>query len=401
MPETVKPDEKAEEGAPAPPQHRNIVLTGFGGLKMLKVQRRASNAPGPGEVSIRVKACGLNFVDLMVRQGVLDSPPKTPLVMGFECAGEVEALGDDTAGIAVGDHVMAFTDYGAWGEVVVAPASLVFKMPSNMSYAEGAALPMNYLTAYIMLFDIANLHKGMSVFAHNIGGGVGHAISQLCRTVEDVTLYGTASAHKHEVVKANLTSVIDRSADYLHEIRKLSPEGVDIVLDCMCGEDTNKGISLLKPMGKYVLYGSSNIVTGETKSFFSFAKSWWQVDKVSPIKLYDENKTISGLQLRHLAFQQGQTAYIRSAMNRLLQLYTQGKIKPVVDSTWAFEDVADAMQKMHDRKNIGKLILDPSMEPKPKAQTQQSTDEAAPQEATAENKPEAEENKDASAVNGQ
>ncbi|WAR11783.1 VAT1L-like protein [Mya arenaria] len=329
MPETVKPDEKAEEGAPAPPQHRNIVLTGFGGLKMLKVQRRASNAPGPGEVSIRVKACGLNFVDLMVRQGVLDSPPKTPLVMGFECAGEV------------GDHVMAFTDYGAWGEVVVAPASLVFKMPSNMSYAEGAALPMNYLTA------------------------------QLCRTVEDVTLYGTASAHKHEVVKANLTSVIDRSADYLHEIRKLSPEGVDIVLDCMCGEDTNKGISLLKPMGKYVLYGSSNIVTGETKSFFSFAKSWWQVDKVSPIKLYDENKTISGLQLRHLAFQQGQTAYIRSAMNRLLQLYTQGKIKPVVDSTWAFED------------------------------TQQSTDEAAPQEATAENKPEAEENKDASAVNGQ
>jgi len=68
--------------------------------------------------------------------------------------------------------VIAFLDYGAWGEVVVAPAALVFKMPSNMSYAEGAALPMNYLTAYMMLFDIANLRKGMSVFAHNIGGGV-------------------------------------------------------------------------------------------------------------------------------------------------------------------------------------------------------------------------------------
>ena len=71
-----------------------------------------------------------------------------------------------------GDRVIAFTDYGAWGELVVAPAKYVFKMPSNMSYQDGAALPMNFLSAYIMLFDIGNLQKGMSVFAHNIGGGV-------------------------------------------------------------------------------------------------------------------------------------------------------------------------------------------------------------------------------------
>ncbi|KAL4235182.1 Type I Polyketide synthase [Mactra antiquata] len=387
MPETVT-EEKNEEGAKAeaPKECRYVVLAGFGGLKMLKVQKKAEPSPGEGEVLIRVKACGLNFVDLMVRQGVLEHPPKTPLTIGFECSGEVEGIGENTEGIAVGDRVIGFTDYGAWGELVVVKAKYVYKMPSNMTYQDGAALPMNFLSAYIMLFDIGNLKKGMSVFVHNVGGGVGHAVSQLCKTVEEVCLYGTASSHKHEAVKDNVNSVIDRAADYCQEVRKLSPEGVDIVLDCMCGEDTNKGISLLKPMGKYVLYGSSNIVTGETKSFFSFAKSWWQVDKVSPIKLFDENKTISGFQLRNLAFQQGQDQYIRTVMNKIFQLYSQGKIHPVIDSVWAFEDVPDAMQKMHDRKNIGKLILDPSQEPKPKVQSAPSVEGAPSQEDGKDNK---------------
>lgn len=400
MPETANEEKTAEEGATAaaPKEWKNIVLTGFGGLKMLKVQKKPELKPEENQVLIRVKACGLNFVDLMVRQGVLDSPPKTPVTMGFECAGEVEAVGENTQGVAIGDHVIGFSDYGAWGELVVVSANYVYKMPSNMSYQDGAALTMNYLTAYIMLFDIANLRKGMSVFFHDVGGGVGHAVSQLCRTVEDVVSYGTASAHKHEAIKDNVTSVFDRTADYCQEVRKLSPEGVDIVLDCMCGEDANKGISLLKPMGKYILYGSSSIVTGETKSFFSFAKSWWQVDKISPIKLYDENKTVSGFQLRHLAFQQGQHQYVRGIMNKLFQLYSQGKIQPVVDSTWAFEDVAEAMQKMHDRKNVGKIILDPSLEPKPKAQPSKSK-EGSPQ-PNEENK-EDKENKEAPAVNGE
>lgn len=408
MPETTNEEKTAEEGAAAAPKEwRNIVLTGFGGLKMLKVQKKAEPKPEENQVLIRVKASGLNFVDLMVRQGVLDSPPKTPVTMGFECAGEVEAVGDNTQGVAVGDHVIGFCDYGAWGEAVVVPANYVYKMPSNMSYQDGAALTMNYLTAYIMLFDIANLRKGMSVFFHNVGGGVGHAVSQLCRTVEDVVTYGTASAHKHEAVKDNVTNVFDRTADYCQEVRKVSPEGVDIVLDCMCGEDANKGISLLKPMGKYILYGSSSIVTGETKSFFSFAKSWWQVDKISPIKLYDENKTISGFQLRNLAFQQGQHLYVRGIMNKLFQLYSQGKIQPVVDSTYAFEDVAEAMQKMHDRKNIGKLVLDPTLEPKPKPTPSKSKEaskegskEGSPQptEENKENK-ESKENKEEAAVN--
>lgn len=194
---------------------------------------------------------------------------------------------------------------------------------------------------------------------------------QLAKTVKDVTIFGVCSKSKHEALKSSGTIdyLLERGTDYSNEVRKISSEGVDIVLDCLCGEECNKGYALLKPMGKYILYGSSNVVTGETKSFFSAARSWWQVDKVSPIKLFDENKTLSGLNLRHLMYQHGGHAYVRRAVNQVFSLWSEGKIKPVMDSTWALEDVPEAMQKMHDRKNIGKIVLDPSLEPKPKPAT--------------------------------
>ncbi|CAE1283289.1 Synaptic vesicle membrane protein VAT-1 homolog-like [Acanthosepion pharaonis] len=117
-------------------------------------------------------------------------------------------------------------------------------------------------------------------------------------------------------------------------------------------------------MGRYILFGTSSVVTGETKSFFSFAKSWWQVDKISPLKLYDDNKFLAGFQLRQLLFRENQHEYVRQVMDKLFTLYTDGTIKPVIDQVASFEDIAEAMQRLHDRKNIGKIILDPTIQPK-------------------------------------
>ncbi|KAK7115178.1 synaptic vesicle membrane protein VAT-1 homolog-like isoform X2 [Littorina saxatilis] len=369
-------EEAAAAAAPPPKQMKCVVLTGFGGIKMIKVQQKPEPKLAEGEVLIRAKACGMSFPDLMLRQGVIDNVPKPPLVMGFECAGLVEALGENTTGFNVGDRVIALSDYKAWAELVAVPATSVYKLPENVSWEDGACLLMNYVTAYILLFDLANLRKGQSILLHSAGGGVGQAILQLCSTVEDVTVFGTASAHKHESIKDRVTHLLDHNVDYVQEIRKVSSDGVDIVLDCLCGEDTNRGISVLKPMGKYLLYGSSNIVTGETKSFFSFAKSWWQVDKVNPIKLFDDNKSVGGFQLRRLMFRQGQHAYVRAVVDKIMDMYRHGKIRPVIDSIWAFEDVGEGMQKLHDRKNIGKILLDPSKEPAPKPEKSAEKEQA-------------------------
>lgn len=141
------------------------------------------------------------------------------------------------------------------------------------------------------------------------------------------------------------------------------------MLDCLCGEEVNRGYGLLKPMGKYVLFGSANVVTGETKSFFSLARSWWQVDKVSPIKLFDENKSLMGFNLRQFLYQQSGAEYVRKTVERVYAMWSDGKIKPTTDSTWAYEDIAEAMQRLHDRKNVGKIVLDPAQTPKPKPAT--------------------------------
>lgn len=367
------PDEKAkaEEKKEDPPKEmRAVVLTGFGGFKNVKILKKPEPTPQAGEVLIRVKACGLNFQDLMVRLGAIDSPPKTPTILGFECAGEIEAVGEEVEGFKVGDRVVALPEFRAWSELVAVPTKYVYHIPEEMTFQDAAAIVMNYLVAYILIFDLVSLREGKSLLLHSVGGGVGQAIVQLARTVPNVTIFGVCSKSKHEALAATglIDHLIDRT-DYVNEVRKVTTEGVDIVMDCLCGEECNRGYGLLKPMGKYILYGSSNVVTGETKSFFSVARSWWQVDKVSPIKLFDENKSLAGFNLRHLLYQQDGAEYVRSTVDKIFGLWKDGKVKPVVDSAWALEDVAEAMQKMHDRKNIGKLVLDPSMEPKPKPAT--------------------------------
>ncbi|XP_037613458.1 synaptic vesicle membrane protein VAT-1 homolog-like isoform X2 [Sebastes umbrosus] len=325
-----EPENVESSGCSDAKEMRAVILAGFGGLNKLRVTKKAMPEPQDGEVKIRVKACGLNFLDLMI-----------------------------------GDRVMAFVNYNAWAEVVCTPVDFVYKMPEEMTFAEAAAFSLNFVAAYMMLFEVANLREGMSVLVHSAGGGVGQAVAQLCSTVPNVTVFGIASCFKHAAIRDSVTHLFDRNVDYMQEVKKISPEGVDIVLDCLCGENTAKGLTLLRPLGTYILYGASNMVTGETKSFFSFAKSWWQVEKVNPIKLYEENKVIAGFSLLNLLFKHGKCSLVKSVMDKLLRLYDEKKIKPVVDSLWALEEVKEAMQRIHDRGNIGKLILDVEKSPTP------------------------------------
>ncbi|CAJ1049636.1 synaptic vesicle membrane protein VAT-1 homolog-like [Xyrichtys novacula] len=359
-----KERDKVESSSDAK-EMRAIILTGFGGLNKLRITKKAMPELQEGEVKIRVKACGLNFLDLMVRQGNIDNPPKPPLVPGFEVSGIVESVAENIAEFEIGDRVMALVNYNAWAEVVCAPVDFVYKMPDDMTFSEAAAFSLNFVAAYMMLFEVANLQEGMSVLVHSAGGAVGQAVAQLCSTVPNVTVFGVASSSKHAAIRDSVTHLFDRNADIVQEIKKISPEGVDIVLDSLCGENTGKGLSLLRPLGTYILYGASNMVTGETKSFFSFAKSWWQVEKVNPIKLYEENKVMAGFSLLNLLFKHGKCSHVKSVMDKLLRLYDQKKIRPVVDSLWALEEVKEAMQRIHDRVNIGKLILDVEKSPTP------------------------------------
>lgn len=376
-PAAAAPAPEPESSKPAAEEKRvswrALVLSGHGGYDKVKLQVKTQSEPRlqAGEVLVRVKACGLNFAELLGRQGLYELLPAPPVVMGMEGSGVIEAIGEDVKDRKVGDRVILMSRHGVWQEMIVVPANYTFPMPERMSFEEGAALPVNYMTAYMMLFEMANLRPGKSVLIHMAAGGVGIAVTQLCKTVQDVTVFGTASASKHETItQIGVTHPIDyRTKDYVEEIRKISPNGVDIVLDPLGGSDTQKGFSLLKPLGMIIAFGAANVVTGPKKNLLAMAKTWYNQLSLNAMKLMQANKAVGGFHLGYVT----DDDLMRRSMSKLLELYEQGKIKPHIDSSYHFEEVADAMRRMHERQNIGKVILLPEPkkeEEKPKSDPQ-------------------------------
>ncbi|XP_054449865.1 synaptic vesicle membrane protein VAT-1 homolog [Pteronotus mesoamericanus] len=355
----------ASEGAAAPsqPPVRYLVLTGFGSYDKVKLQSRpaAPPAPGPGQLTLRVRACGLNFADLMARQGLYDRLPPLPFTPGMEGSGVVIAVGEGVNDRKVGDRVMVLIRSGMWQEEVTVPSVQTFLMPEAMTFEEAAALLVNYITAYMILFDFGNLQPGHSVLVHMAAGGVGIAALQLCRTVENVTVFGTASASKHEVLKENgVTYPIDyHTTNYVDEIKKVSPKGVDIVMDPLGGSDTAKGYNLLKPMGKLITYGMASLLTGPKRNLMALARTWWNQFSVTALQLLPANRAVCGF---HLGYLDNEVELVSPVVARLLALYKQGHIKPHIDSVWPFEKVADAMRQMQEKKNVGKIVLVPKSE---------------------------------------
>ncbi|KAM6898636.1 synaptic vesicle membrane protein VAT-1 homolog isoform 1-T1 [Lycodopsis pacificus] len=399
-----KPDEPPPAAAAEAPQEsasspaaeekplswRALVLTGHGGYEKIKLQVKTQTRPQlqAGEVLVRLKACGLNFAELLGKQGLYELLPAPPVILGMEGSGVIEAVGEGVTDRKVGDRVITMSRSGMWQEVVVVSANLTFPMPEQMSFEEGAAIPINYITAYMMLFEMANVRPGKSVLIHMAAGGVGIAVTQLCQTVPDVTVFGTASAAKHETIaQGGVTHPIDyRTKDYMEEIRKISPKGVDIVLDPLGGSDTQKGFSLLRPLGTLVVFGAANCVTGQKKNLLAMAKTWYNQLSLTALKLMQSNKAVCGFHLGYIT----DGELISRTMFKLLELYDQGKIKPRIDSCYHFEQVTDAMKRMHERQNIGKVILLPEakeVEAKEvEAKKEEAKEEEAKEEEAAESK---------------
>ncbi|XP_077978057.1 synaptic vesicle membrane protein VAT-1 homolog isoform X2 [Glandiceps talaboti] len=344
------------EGSKTPQTHlsKTIVLVGYGGYDKLQTWQREIEDPKEGEILIEVKACGLNFAEIGARQGLYTPLPTLPLVMGLECSGIVLKLGKGVEEPKVGSRVVCMNNWGLWSEYVTLPAENCFAIPDEMTFEEAAAIPVNYLTAYLMLFDFGNLRPGKSVLIHMAAGGVGFAAAQLCKTVPKVTTYGTASQHKHDAIRENgITHPIDyRTQDYKEEILKIDPKGVDIVLDPLNGKDTTIGYQLLKPMGKIIVFG-------EHRSYWNLLKNWFRIPSFQGMNMMKDNRAVCGF---HLGMLKNEKELISEAVHVLVQMFLDGKVKPHIDSVFPFEKVGEAMKRMHDRKNVGKIILVPKLQ---------------------------------------
>ena len=336
-----------------------IWVTRPGGPEVLEVRETPDPAPGPGQVRLRVRAAGLNFAEIMGRLGLYPDAPRTPCVLGYEAAGVVDAVGSGVTSLAPGARVVAFSRFGAHADTLCLPAAQAVVMPDAMSFEEGAALPVNYITAYHMLFRVAALRPKEKVLVHMAAGGVGIATLQLCRTVPGVETFGTSSVSKHDALRAEgCHHAIDyRSLDYEDEVRVLTGgKGVDVVLDPLGGNDWRKGYRLLRPAGRLVMYGFANLAQGEKRSYLNVAVQMAQMPLFTPVGLMNANKAVAGVNIGHLW---NEMEMLNEEVQALLDLYRKGAVKPRIDQVFKFEQVAEAHRRIQSRKNVGKVVLVP------------------------------------------
>lgn len=342
---------------------RAVVITKHGPPEVLQVQERPDPVAGPGEIRIAVKAAGINFADLLARTGMYPDAPKTPSVVGYEVAGVVESIGAGVTEYQVGDRVIGGTKFGGYAELVVSKVADTLPLSDRLSFEQGAAIPVNYGTAYAGLVVMGGLRAGDRVLIHAAAGGVGISATQIAKSI-GAEIFGTASPSKHDAIRGfGVDHAIDYRNDGFAEVvmRLTNDEGVDVAFDAVGPSSFRKDYRILRPGGRLICYGLSEVQTGEKRNLPGLLKGvarmttatmpWWK-----SLMILNENKGVFGLNMLWWWEREGSLSRLMEPLAAGLE---SGIYEPVVAASFPFAKAADAHRFIHERKNVGKVVLVP------------------------------------------
>ena len=334
-----------------------LVITEHGPPDVMQVHERPDPEPGPGEVRIRVRAAGVNFADLLARVGLYPEAPKPPCVIGFEVAGDVDALGDGVEGFELGQRVMAACRFGSYAQLAVTEAGAVLPLPDDWSYSEGAATPVTYATAYAGLIRFGALRAGERILIQAAAGGVGIAATQVAKLV-GAEVYGTASPAKHDAIRGfGVDHPVDyRTHDVVDEVRRIAGEEhpIDLAFDGIGGRSFRQSFALLRAGGRLVCFGASEVQAGERRSPLRALRVVAQMPRFNPLKLMRESKSVIGLNMLRLW---DERESLEELIEPLRAWVDEGRLRPVVAQEFRLDDGAAAHRYIHERNNVGKVVL--------------------------------------------
>jgi NADPH:quinone reductase-like Zn-dependent oxidoreductase len=322
---------------------RVVVITKTGPPDVLQVQERPDPRPGPGQVAIDVRAAGVNFADTMARVGLYPDAPKLPAVVGYEVAGTVAGTGE---------RVMAGTRFGGYASRVVVRADDVVPLPEALSFEQGAAIPVNYSTAWAGLMRYGALQPGERVLIHAAAGGVGIAATQIAKR-HGAEVYGTASAAKHGAIRAQ---GVDVAVDYRRPGWEKGLPRFDLIMDALGGPSFRRSYRLLNPGGRLVAFGASSVTSGEQRNLLVAARSALRMPRFNLIRQMSASKSVIGLNMLTLWDHAGT---LKPWIDPLRALLDDGTIRPVVAEAVPFDRAPDAHRILAERRNVGKVVLVP------------------------------------------
>lgn len=317
-----------------------------GDAQVLQIDEVDVSAPKAGEVQIRVKALGINRAEIMYRTGQYVIEPRFPAILGYEAAGLVEALGPDVGGFNIGDAVsvvpaFSFADYGMYGELVNVPVHALVKHPENLSFVEAAASWMMFVTAYGALIDIGNLQAGETVLIRAASSSVGLAAIQIANMVGAVPVALTRTSQKRQALLA---------AGAAHVI---ATEEQDLINEVMSITDGKGARMAFDPVGG-AYAGQIFKVLGMQGIFFQYGALDAQDIPVPVMDVLGKHLTLRGYELFEVTGNPEKLEQAKCFVNAGL---ASGKLRPVVDETFAFEDIAKAHCHMEANAQVGKIVV--------------------------------------------
>ncbi|MGB3894699.1 zinc-binding dehydrogenase [Mycolicibacter sinensis] len=333
---------------------RVVVITKHGPPSVLQVQDRPDPPPpGSGQVQIAVHAAGVNFADHLARVGLYPEAPKLPAVVGYEVAGTITAVGEGVDAARVGERVLAGTRFGGYAEIVNTNAADTVALPEAMSFEQGAAIPVNYATAWAALHGYGSLQAGERVLVHAAAGGVGIAAIQLAKAAGAI-VHGTASPGKHDRLAA---LGIDQAIDYRRKGWWSGLQPYDLVLDALGGTSVRRSFALLRPGGRLVAYGLSSLQQGEKRSLRRAApQALPMLRGFNLLTQMEQSKTVIGLNMLRLWDDRGT---LEPWITPLSESLANGTAAPLVHAAVPFADAPEAHRILAARENIGKVVLVP------------------------------------------
>ncbi|GAA0987690.1 type I polyketide synthase [Streptomyces rhizosphaericus] len=315
----------------------------LGDLGSLELTTNPRRPPGPGEVELRVLAAGLNFRDVLTAMGLLPGDEDIRYRLGFECAGEVSAVGPGVDHLRAGDRVVAADVHGgAFGSFTVVLADHTVPLPEGLDPHTAAGLPIAFLTAWYALRHIGRVSAGERVLIHSATGGTGLAAIAVARLLGAEVLATAGSAEKRRFLRGmGIARVMDsRSLDFRDEVMEATGgEGVDVVLNSLSGAAIRAGLECLRPFGRFVELGVRDILSDAPLG-------------LSPLR---HNITFSTVDLREL--QLDRPREYAAMLREVLTAIGEGRLKPLRCTTYPLAEVTDAFRQMAGARHIGKLVL--------------------------------------------
>jgi NADPH:quinone reductase-like Zn-dependent oxidoreductase len=331
---------------------RSVVITEAGPPEVLQVQERPDPRPGPGQVRVEVGAAGVNFADLMARVGLYPDAPDLPAVVGYEVAGIVAELGEGVDRYTVGERVMAGTRFGGYSEQVVANVTDTAPLPEALSFEEGAAVPVNYLTAYLGLRRFGALEPGERVFLHAAAGGVGIAATQIAKH-RGAEVWGSASPGKHDAIRG---FGVDHAVDYTRSGWEKGLPPMDVVMDALGGKSFRRSYDMLRAGGRLIAFGAAGVVEGDKRNLIAAGRTALTMPRFNLIKQMSASKSVIGLNMLTIWDELGSLEPFMAAIEGLL---AEGALRPVVAASFPFDRAGEAHRYIGERRNVGKVVLTP------------------------------------------